>query len=283
MKIAGVQCDIRIGDVESNLSNMSKFYQEARSNGAELVVFPECSVAGYCFDSFKEALVYAEDIPGPSTSKIQEMCHAFGGSAVVGLLENAENGGVFNSLVLIGSEGVLASYRKIHLPYLGVDRFTSYGDKEFSVVSMGGVNIGLNICYDAGFPEVARILTLLGAELIVLSTNWPPPAKCIAENVIRTRAMENGVYYIAVNRVGSENGNQFIGASSICSPNGDVLALAGPDEEVVLYADIDPLKASNKLRVHEGADHMTNRIADRRPEMYSKIVEHHSLKSPGRD
>ena len=123
---------------------------------------------------------------------------------------------------------------------------------------------------------------MLGADLIILSTNWPPPALCIAEHVVRTRALENGVYYIAVNRVGVENGSEFIGTSSICAPNGDVIALAGKDEETIIYADIDPNVARQKLRIHDGRNHMVDRIADRRPEMYGSLVEQHVLTRPGR-
>ena len=282
IKIAGVQNDIKIGDVAGNLERMEEWFKQARSNQAEIVVFPECAVTGYCFDSLEEATQYAEDIPGDATKRMQDMCIESGGYIAAGMLEHAPDGGVYNALVLVGSEGILSSYRKVHLPYLGVDRFSTFGDTGFAVDDVDGIKVGLNICYDSGFPESARILSLLGAELIILSTNWPPPALCIAEHVIRTRALENGVYYIAVNRVGIENGNQFIGTSSICAPNGDVMALAGKEEETIIYADIDPDVARKKLRMHGGREHMTDRIADRRPEMYASLVQGHVLKRPGR-
>ena len=282
MRIAGVQHDIKIGDVEINLKGIEQWFRKARSNDAEIVVFPECAVTGYCFDSLEEASRYAEDIPGNTTNRLQGMCAELGGYIAAGMLENAPNGGVYNALVLVGQEGIVGSYRKIHLPYLGVDRFSTFGDAEFAVNNVGGTKVGLNICYDSSFPEAARVLSLLGAELIILSTNWPPPALCVAEYVIRTRALENGVYYIAVNRVGIENGNEFIGTSSICAPNGDVLALAGKDEETIIYADIDPTVAREKLRIHSSHEHMVDRIADRRPEMYASLVEEHTLKRPGR-
>ena len=74
----------------------------------------------------------------------------------------------------VGGDGVIGSYRKIHLPFLGIDMFTNYGDRPFAVQEYQGMNIGMNICYDGGFPESARCLALLGADLIVLPTNWPP-------------------------------------------------------------------------------------------------------------
>ena len=281
MKIAGVQHDINIGDVDGNLNSIGQWFKEARGNGAEIVIFPECAVTGYCFDSLEDAIKYAEDIPGDATSRMQGMCAEFGGYIAAGMLENAPKGGVYNALVLIGEEGIIGSYRKIHLPYLGVDRFSTFGDVEFAVNEVEGIKVGLNICYDSSFPESARVLSLLGAELIILSTNWPPSALCVAEYVIRTRALENRVYYIAVNRVGVENGNEFIGTSSICAPNGDVMAIAGKNEETIIYADIDPAVARQKLRIRSH-EHMVDRIADRRPEMYAGLIEEHTLKRPGR-
>ena len=101
----------------------------------------------------------------------------------------------------------------------------------------------MHICYDGSFPETARVLTLLGADLIVLPTNWPTHSECAAEHMIPTRAMENTVYVMAVNRVGVESGFRFIGGSSIADPSGNVLARAGGDAEEMLLADIDPQRS----------------------------------------
>ncbi len=282
MRIAGVQSDINIGDVDGNLRRMSSSFRKARSEGAELVVFPECSVTGYSFNSLDDALKYTQDVPGPATDLMQGLCKKVGGFIAFGMLETAPNGGLFNAAVLIGAEGLVGLYRKIHLPYFGVDRFASFGDRPFVVHQTNGVQVGLNICYDSGFPESSRIMSLQGADLIVLPTNWPPAAIVLAENVIRTRALENGVYYIAVNRVGEENGTQFIGRSSICAPDGEIMSAAGPDEETIIYADIDPARSRQKLRVRNPKVHMINRMADRRPELYNTLVEPHDLKRPGR-
>ena len=185
--------------------------------------------------------------------------------------------------MLVGPEGVLGVYRKIHLPYLGVDMHTSYGDRPFAVQDIGGLKIGMNICYDAAFPEAARCLTLLGADLIVLPTNWPPGAECVAEHTIRSRAVENGVYYAAINRVGTERGFNFIGLSSICAPNGDVLAASSGTDEQVLIAEIDPEAARRKRVVRVPEKHEIDRLADRRPEMYGPLAEDQTLTTPRQD
>jgi predicted amidohydrolase len=277
MKISGVQWDVQLGAVEANLARMIGFHRESRSHGAELTVFPECALAGYCFTSRDEALPFAETIPGPATARLQEACRELGGAIVFGLLER-EGDRLFNALAFVGGEGVIGSYRKVHLPFLGIDKFTDYGDRPFAVHEFSGLRIGMNICYDGGFPESARCLTLLGADLIVLPTNWPPGAECAADYTSNARAQENTVYYMAVDRVGTERGVTFIGGSRICDPLGRTLASADATSETILYADIDIEKARNKRLVRVAGKNEVNRIADRRPEMYGPIVAPHELK-----
>src|SRR6202030_44525 len=107
------------------------------------------------------------------------------------------------------------TYRKAHRPFLGVDRFTAPGDRPFAVHDLGGLRVGIHICYDGSFPESARVLTLLGADLVVLPTNWPPGAAGTAKYLVPARALENQVFYAAVNRVGTERGFAFIGRTRI--------------------------------------------------------------------
>jgi predicted amidohydrolase len=126
-------------------------------------------------------------------------------------------------------------------------------------------------------------MALLGADLIVLPTNWPPGAECVASHVINTRAMENAVYFLAVNRVGTERGFEFIGGSRICAPDGSTLASADHREEVILYAEIDPSRARQKTTVRKPGEHAIDRMADRRPEMYAELLKPHQLKRPGRE
>lgn len=281
MKIAGVQLDIAIGQSVRNLDRMVERLRETSAAGAKLTVFPECAVPGYCFGSLDEARQYAEPIPGPSTERIAGACAELGGYCVFGMLE-ADGSRVFNAAALVGPEGLIGEYRKVHLPYLGVDMHTTPGDRPFAVQEAGGVRIGMNICYDAAFPEVARTLAILGADLVVLPTNWPPGAECTACSVISARALENAVYYIAVNRVGEERGFRFIGMSRICDTNGETLAVSQTTDEEILYAEIDPAKARRKHIIRVPGKHEIDRLADRRPEMYGELVKPHTLKPPGR-
>lgn len=281
MRIAGVQIDVEIGNVAGNLAKMSDQMHEAVRHGAQLVIFPECALTGYCFDSRDAALPYSEAIPGRATESFQMVCRELDCLVAFGLLERAESK-LFNAAALVGPEGLIGSYRKVHLPWLGVDRYVDYGDREFSVQTARGIRVGLNICYDAGFPEPARCLALLGADLILLPTNWPPGAECAAEYAINTRALENTIYYAAVNRVGVERGCTFIGQSRICDPLGRTLAHANHAREEILYADVLPDLSRNKHLIRVPGTNEVNRIADRRPEMYGPIVAPHHLQRPGR-
>ena len=270
--IAAVQLHVDFADRGSNLRRMLFFLEQSASEGARLTVFPECALTGYCFDSLDEARPHAEPIPGPSTEKMAEACHRLGCHVVYGLLES-DGQRLFNACVLVGPQGVVGSYRKVHLPFLGVDRFTTPGDRPFAVHEAGGIRTGMNICYDGSFPEAARVMTLEGADLIVLPTNWPPGSECMASCTVNTRAMENHIYYLAVNRVGTERGFRFIGMSKICAPGGSVLAEAMHENEALLYAQVDVDKARNKHLVRVPKLHEIDRIKDRRPEMYGRLLE----------
>lgn len=282
MKIAVVQMDVQIGQVQANLDRMISILRETSRAGAELTIFPECALTGYCFDDLAEAVGHEQMIPGPATEAMTEACRETGSSAIWGMLEPDGSGGLFNAAALVQPEGLTAAYRKVHLPYLGIDRKATFGDRTFAVHDVGAARVGMNICYDSAFPEASRTLALLGADLIALPTNWPPGAEVVAEHVIPTRAMENGIYYAAANRVGQERGVEFIGRSSICGPNGKVLAAANHTDEEILYAEIDPETARNKRVDRIPGEHAIDRMADRRPEMYELLIREHRLERPGR-
>ena len=271
VRIAGVQMDVAIGKPQENLDRMLEHLQTSAAAGAKLTVFPECALTGYCFDSREEALPFAEPLPGPSCEQLAETCASLGVYAVIGMLEAAE-GRLFNAAVLVGPQGVVAGYRKIHLPFLGIDRFTDPGDRPFAVHDIGALRVGINICYDSSFPEAARVMSLAGADLIALPTNFPPGAECTVEHTIHARAMENNVYYACVNRIGSERGFDFIGGSKICDPGGQLISDAPHTDEVILYADIDIDRARTKRIERVPGKHVIDRFADRRPEMYGRIA-----------
>ena len=244
----------------------------AAAHDARLVIFPECALTGYAFESLDEAVPVAESLDGPSSRAIASVCRETGVYVATGFIES-DGGKFYNAVMLIGPEGVVGSYRKVHLPYLGIDRFLSPGDRPFQVFELPFGKVGLNICYDISFPESARVLKLSGAELIVLVTNWPPGAWRSPEFVVNTRALENHVFYAAVDRVGTERGWQFIGRSKVVDCNGDTLAEASADAEDLLVVEIELQEANNNHVVNVPRAYEFDRLADRRPDFYTVIAD----------
>jgi len=276
MRIAGVQMDVRLGDKVHNLSQIECFAREAADHGAKLVVFPECAVTGYCFASLEEALPFAETFENgecESVRRLEQICRDLQIHIVVGMLERDESreDRLFNVCVCVGPNGLVGKYRKTHLPQLGIDNFATPGD-QYEVFEAAGVRIGMLICYDASFPEASRILSLEGAELIVLPTNWPFGADPTADYVVNARASENKVYFMAVNRIGLERGFQFIGKSKICDVHGNNLDVSDRTNQTIVYADIDPQEARDK-RIDRGPGHSIDRFKDRRPDLYGRLSE----------
>jgi 5-aminopentanamidase len=269
--VAAVQMEPRLGEVERNLEVMLDRLAEASAAGARLIVFPECALSGYGFSSREEGLAHAVSTEGPEVRRLGAACERLGCYCIFGLLER-HGSRLFNAALLVGPKGLVGCYRKVHLPFLGIDMHADPGDRPFAVHEIEGLRVGMHICYDGSFPETARVLALLGADLLVLPTNWPAHSECAAEHMIPTRAMENTVYAMAVNRVGEESGFRFIGTSSIVDPSGRVLARAGADGEEVLFADVDPSLARRKRLVRVPGRHEIDRIADRRPRFYEPIV-----------
>jgi predicted amidohydrolase len=272
-RVAAVQMEPKLGRLDANLDQLLNWLEPAATAGARLVVFPECALSGYGFSSREEGFKHSVSLDSPPVRKVAAACGRHRCFCIFGLLER-DGSRLYNACVLTGPDGVVGSYRKVHLPFLGIDMFVDPGDRPFAVHDAGGLKVGMHICYDGSFPETARVLTLLGADLLVLPTNWPTHSECAAEHMIPTRAMENTVYVMAVNRVGEESGFRFIGGSSIVDPSGRVLARAAVDSEEVLQADIDPTIARRKHLVRVPGRHEIDRIADRRPRFYAPLVAH---------
>ena len=235
-------------------------------------MFPECIHAGYGFESRAEVARAAEPLPGPATDSIAKVCAKFGVHVVFGLFESAGNK-LFNACALVGPQGYVASYRKMHLPCLGADRFTDPGDRPFAVHDIGGLKIGMNICFDGSFPESSRILTLLGADLVVLPTNWATNAMTMASLVSAARAWENHIYYVAVNRVGVESGFTYIGKSSAADYLGKVVHWAPENEEAIFTFDVDPVAARQKRVVTCAGTYEIDRVNWRRPDLYGPLLD----------
>lgn len=271
MKVAAVQMDVKILNKARNLERILANLEGAAHEGAKVVIFPECALPGYCFTSREEAWPEAETVPGPSTERLAAAAKKLDCTVVVGLLER-EGDRLYNAAAVVGPEGILGTYRKIHLLFLGVDRFDTPGDKPFSVFETTDGKIGVNICFDLSFPEAGRVPKLKGAELLAVPTNWPVGSD-IWQHTPQVRATENHFHVVAADRVGEERGFRFVGHSKIVDFSGQVLAEAGETEETILYAELDLAAANNNRVVRVPGQWELDRIAARRPEMYGPITE----------
>jgi 5-aminopentanamidase len=272
VKVAAAQFEPHIFHVEANLSRMLLLNRTAAQNGAKLIVFPECALTGYMFHSREEATPCMETIPGPSTLRIESSCRELGVYTVYGLLER-DGSKCYNTAALIGPQGLIGKYRKSHLPFLGVDRYLDRGEDPLHIYSTAVGNLGMHICYDCNFPEIARVLALNGADILVLPTNWPQGRGVVPRLIVPARAYENHVYVVAVNRVGEERTARFIGESKIINPLGDTLAQATGACEEIIYADLDLTIARQKHMVIKPGEFEMDFFQDRRPELYGRLTE----------
>jgi predicted amidohydrolase len=273
IKIAAAQMAPKLMGNEANLKAMLSAVREAAVNQAKLVVFPECGLTGYVFCSREEALPFAETLPGPSTEKLSSLCRELGVYVIFGLLER-EGDRLFNAAALVGPQGFIAGYRKNHLPFLGVDRFVDIGDRPFQVHKTPIGNIGIYICYDIVFPESSRVMTLMGADILALPTNFPQVRReTLSTYVVTARAIENRVHVVSADRIGSERGYSFAGLSKIVSASGKILGLASPDKEEIIYGEVSLDLARQKHHIIIPGEYEIDYIADRRPELYGVITE----------
>ena len=170
VKIACLQTEPAFGKVDANLDTLDRLIAEASAQGAQIVVAPELCNTGYVFKSKSELEEMAEEIPsGQSCQRWRSAAAYHDVIFVAGICERA-NGCFYNSSVMVGSEGVMATYRKVHL-WDQENRFFEPGDLGFPVVETPHGRVGMFICYDSWFPESYRSCALSGADLICLPTN----------------------------------------------------------------------------------------------------------------
>lgn len=270
-RVAAVQMESRLLDLDHNLAKVISNLERAAQAGVDLAVFPETIITGYNM-SLDEAAAVADPIPGTVTAALVETCSREGLFALVGLIEAGADSNYYNSAVLVGPEGVVGTYRKTHLPLLGVDRYLSPGDSLTSPWETPMGRLGALICYDLRFPEPIRCLSLNGAQIVALPTAWPRAARLYPDYMARSRASENRVYLVAANNVGEERGTRYLGRSIIVSPSGEVLAEADGENEAVLVADVDPAESDEKHLVFQAGEYELDLFGDRRPELYEAIT-----------
>jgi len=262
MKLALYQGPGHINDVPAGFALMAEQAAAAKAAGADLLILPEMYLSGYNIgpEAARAQAVTLEGLrPAQEIATTRNIALVFGYPELVGK-------DVANSAVLIGPDGdILLNYRKSHL-FGELDRamFKAVGDA-FPVARLHGLTIGLLICYDIEFPEPARRLALAGADVILVPTAQMEPYEQVARHVIPARAYENQVYLAYANHSGRDDGLDYIGLSSICGPDGAVLAAAGKGESL-LFAAVD----AAHLHAVRRTDPL---LTDRRPALYGPLSD----------
>ncbi|MBI2906955.1 MAG: carbon-nitrogen hydrolase family protein [Chloroflexi bacterium] len=275
VRVAAAQMDIK-RDVKVNLERMRRLVGRIAAEGpVDLVVFPELANCGYVKaldrNFGREYFKMAEKVPGVFTEGLGEIAREYRIFIVSGMLEEHPRvpASVYNSGVLIGPGGdVLGVHHKMHLP--DEEKHYFYPGNTFKVVDTELGKIGFQVCADASYPEVSRVLALMGAEIVCTVHNGPrrkPGTGLHYRGRPACRALENGVYYIACNRVGTEEDEiSYLGASSIAAPDGQLIARAPVDVEHVMRATL-------RAEVLEQERARRPLLSGRRPELYGAIAE----------
>jgi predicted amidohydrolase len=228
--IATVQMKPALGELEDNLVKMSDFVSKiASQQKVDLIVFPELTTSGYELGvRFTEL---AQRVPGPTVNLMAQRAAEFGVYIAFGLVTKEKVESIlFNSAVLVGPDGeMLGQYNKLHLR--GEERMAFRDGYRMPVIETEIGTIGLVLGWDLAFPEVARSLTLDGAELLCVLANWETGQVEEWSTYVRARALENGLFVAAANRVGEDVTLNFGGESMIVGPRGKVYASLSEEKD----------------------------------------------------
>lgn len=271
--VSAVQMSTKWLDVEENLSYIKNTIAKTKEeNNSDLIVFPELSNCGYIKDRDKvfgrKFTKMADTVPGRFTDEIGKEAKKHGVYVVVGLVKLHPEipATLYNAAVLIDPKGeIVGVQHKMHIP--GEEKHYFIGGTNCDVYKTDIGNIGISICFDGQFPEYTRTLALKGAEILCMIWNMPsfsnPPE--LLEHITATRAAENRMFVVSVNRVGMDWKTDFFGHSVISDPVGNFLAKAGEEETVITAILKEEVLIEERLQQPV--------FRDRRPEMYSYLMK----------
>jgi len=263
MKIGFMQFAPALCHVETTIRTIDRLIVQCKE--ADLVVLPELCNSGYHFASREMAWEGSEEIANSLFIRfLESKCKQYGFYMVSGFNERFKNL-LFNSAVLIGPEGYMGKYRKLHL-FMNEKDYFAPGDAGLPIFDLGLCKIGLLVCFDWIFPEAWRILALKGADIICHPSNLVLPG--FAQKAIPIHALLNHVYVVTSNRIGTERDLSFTGLSTIANPKGELLVQASQTAEEVRVKEVDLSLARDKMITRR--NHI---LTDRRPEEYGLLTQ----------
>ena len=260
LHLALIQMDITIGEPDRNFARLEMLLQEAVQNNPkpDVIVFPEMWNTGYALTEIQQLA----DVNGERTKALlSSFAKANHVNIIGGSIAEKKEDRVLNTIYAFDREGMeVAEYSKIHLfRLMDEEKFLHSGD-QLGRFELEGVPAGAMICYDIRFPELARKLALDGARILFVPAEWPHPRLHHWRTLLMARAIENQMYVVSCNRVGTSGTTSFFGHSMVIDPWGEVL-VEGDEAEAILHATIDleeVVRVRAKIPVFE----------DRRPNLY---------------
>jgi len=263
MKIGFLQLRPKFGNVKHNVRAAKSLLKNISD---ATIVLPELFNTGYLFRSKEELLKLSEPLTGFTVSEMKALAKQKNLNLIFGMAQKKARK-AYNAAILVTAKGKVYDYQKIHL----FDReklFFAPGEKAPAVYKLDEARIGVMVCFDWIFPEVARVLALKGAQVIFHPANLVLPH---GQDAMRIRSIENRVFTVTANRIGSEKGGNFAltftGKSQIVAPDGEILSNAGERSESLKIVEIDPAQADDK-----GVTPNNNIFEDRRVALYKTIV-----------
>jgi len=245
VKVACIQIDCIPWNIEHNLKKAEQFIIQANELGVEIVILPELFNIGYNLEEFN----YSISQYMLTVNELSRLAKAYKIYILAGIAE-IKGRNIYNSAVVFNSEGKkVCNYRKMNLfPLSKEDTIFSRGDRQFTFM-IKDIKIGILICYDIRFPNIARAYRKSGCDAIIVIAAFPFPRLEHWQILLKARAIENQVYVLASNRVGKDSDSVFLGSSCIIDPWGTIKALCNETEEVIIVHDIysDKVKEVRKF------------------------------------
>ncbi len=267
IRIAAITCPAPVGEIEQNIATATHWAAKAGQAGADLVCFPELSITGYCNRPLISEL--ALPIPGPVTDQLSRLARQEKIVILAGMAEHNEEGLPFASHCVFTPDGRIQIYRKVHTA--PPEKCTYTPGDAIPVFHFQGITFGIQLCYDAHFPELSAAMAARGAEVIFLP-HASPRGSAAEKNRswsrhLTARAFDNSLFVVACNQIGENcNGLVFAGNAMVVAPSGEIMATDIHPHASMLVVD---LKASDLDAVRRHP--MRYFFPNRRPEIYGKI------------
>jgi predicted amidohydrolase len=271
--LACLQTEPVLGDVDGNLERLAAALGAAVDAGADLVVAPELCTSGYVFRSREEAYGLSSSVTEGAGAVLVELAREHRIHLVAGFPER-DGVKLYNSALLAGPDGHLATYRKLHL-WEEEALYFERGDLGLPVVATRHGRVAMMVCYDAWFPELWRLAALQGADLVCLPTNWVPiPGQAegqaaMANTLCMAAAHQNSLFVAAADRVGVERGQPFIGQSLVVAPTGWPIGEAASATEPGTVLAVVDLADARRQRSFNAFNHL---LRDRRRDVYGATL-----------